>query len=622
MYAASARTLSGSLAEMERIIGDALFAGYVGYNGRAPGSTAAKKEDSADAGERNKSGGDARHTLVAYFEIMELASILCVDRETANLAIRTFRHTANNTSLRNRNVESLATAAFVSAAERRWHEYQEWLKQENGTGDSQEAGATDEDGNSPTTSTKQKWLTPPRRLTVEEISAAANLDRSEVLRYLKVVNVALRKQRPQNNSSITTHMPTFCKRLDLPESTRKLAIALAENAMQNNVCSRRNQGSISAAAIYLACQLEEIRKTQAEICRATTVTEVTLRKVHKELLSERDSIIPDWYVPVEKKEEDDSGEGDGPSSRHTSRPSSQEEAKSDTADASRSGTLADPTIAKKELSISLQPPPLPPGFQEKLAAGKGEKEEAKATPVSPQVPQQPANPNAMLAMLNNPAMQAFANAFSMMPRMMPPPPPPLPIPQPHGQAAPSNNPASKKQLESKTPGESTNPKADGAIGEKEEGSQNELPPNSGAAAPPMASMPTIPPPIPPIPSASSAGPSMATPIQPAVSGNLMAGMQSVMGMVQAVQAFQVLQQRQASSSQVSGSGTEHMNPLAMMAMAMAQAQNMGNSNPGLTPKPSVPEPKTAASTGTPVDQGNASENGTTKKNDLGSFSGR
>jgi transcription initiation factor TFIIB len=63
-------------------------------------------------------------------------------------------------------------------------------------------------------------------------------------------------------------------------------------------CTRRNPISISAAAIYLACQLEDKRKTQAEICKVTGLTEVTLRKVYKELLENWDDLLPPGYTPA------------------------------------------------------------------------------------------------------------------------------------------------------------------------------------------------------------------------------------------------------------------------------------------------------------------------------------
>lgn len=64
-----------------------------------------------------------------------------------------------------------------------------------------------------------------------------------------------------------------------------------------NYCSRRNPMSISAASIYLACQMEDARKTQAEICAVTGLTEVTLRKVYKEVLPHLHTVLPAGYQP-------------------------------------------------------------------------------------------------------------------------------------------------------------------------------------------------------------------------------------------------------------------------------------------------------------------------------------
>eukprot|EP00171_Calliarthron_tuberculosum_P019911 IDg19911t1 len=185
--------MSGALAEMERLIGDALYSGYVGYNGRAPGSSVRRDEQQQGNGERTKSGGDARHILVAYFEIKELASILGVDWQTSTLAIRIFRFTASNTSLRNRSVESLATAAFVAAVQRRIRDHEETAEAVN--------SGPSVNRDEPT------WVTKLRSLNVREIAHAANIDDSEVHRNLKVVNLALRKQRPDSYESVVAQMP-------------------------------------------------------------------------------------------------------------------------------------------------------------------------------------------------------------------------------------------------------------------------------------------------------------------------------------------------------------------------------------------------------------------------------
>lgn len=77
-----------------------------------------------------------------------------------------------------------------------------------------------------------------------------------------------------------------------------LATHIGEVVINKCFCTRRNPISISAAAIYLACQLEDKRKTQAEICKVTGLTEVTLRKVYKELLENWDDLLPSNYTPA------------------------------------------------------------------------------------------------------------------------------------------------------------------------------------------------------------------------------------------------------------------------------------------------------------------------------------
>jgi transcription initiation factor TFIIB len=79
---------------------------------------------------------------------------------------------------------------------------------------------------------------------------------------------------------------------------QELAAHIGEVVVNKCFCTRRNPISISAAAIYLACQLEDKRKTQAEICKVTGLTEVTLRKVYKELLENWDDLLPPDYTPA------------------------------------------------------------------------------------------------------------------------------------------------------------------------------------------------------------------------------------------------------------------------------------------------------------------------------------
>ncbi|KAJ6801932.1 uncharacterized protein M6B38_192675 [Iris pallida] len=195
--------------------------------------------------------------LRAYLQILEVGSVLGLDRDISDHAFQLFRDCSSSTCLRNRSVEALATAALVQAI----REAQE-----------------------------------PR--TLQEISAASNLPQKEIGKYIKILGEALKLSQPINSNSISVHMPRFCTLLQLNKSAQELAAHIGEVVINKCFCTRRNPISISAAAIYLACQLEDKRKTQAEICKVTGLTEVTLRKVYKELLENWDDLLPPNYTPA------------------------------------------------------------------------------------------------------------------------------------------------------------------------------------------------------------------------------------------------------------------------------------------------------------------------------------
>lgn len=195
--------------------------------------------------------------LRAYLQIIDVSSILGLDYDVCDHAFQLFRDCSSSTCLRNRSVEALATAALVQAI----REAQE-----------------------------------PR--TLQEISLAANLPQKEIGKYIKILGEALQLSQPINSNSISVHMPRFCTLLQLNKSAQVLATHIGEVVINKCFCTRRNPISISAAAIYLACQLEDKRKTQAEICKVTGLTEVTLRKVYKELLENWDDLLPSNYTPA------------------------------------------------------------------------------------------------------------------------------------------------------------------------------------------------------------------------------------------------------------------------------------------------------------------------------------
>ncbi|WZY86526.1 hypothetical protein YC2023_032910 [Brassica napus] len=255
IFARSSLSFSGHLAELERTL------------------------------ELASSGSNSSSTVVvdnlrAYMQIIDVASILGLDCDISEHAFQLFRDCCSATCLRNRSVEALATACLVQAI----REAQE--------------PRTLQVARDPTSSMNLIFCSATSLFCLYEISIAANVQQKEIGKYIKILGEALQLSQPINSNSISVHMPRFCTLLQLNKSAQELATHIGEVVINKCFCTRRNPISISAAAIYLACQLEDKRKTQAEICKITGLTEVTLRKVYKELLENWDDLLPSNYTPA------------------------------------------------------------------------------------------------------------------------------------------------------------------------------------------------------------------------------------------------------------------------------------------------------------------------------------
>ncbi|MBA0618169.1 hypothetical protein Godav_027552, partial [Gossypium davidsonii] len=281
LFLRSSLSFSGHLAELERIL----------------------ELSSSSAPSATSSSTVVVDNLRAYMQILDVASILGLDCDISDHAFQLFRDCCSATCLRNRSVEALATAALVQAI----REAQEpRTLQFSVKADLVERYITRNQVNllpqlrivPKVVKVKSEHLTVNRDDFAWEISIAANVPQKEIGKYIKILGEALQLSQPINSNSISVHMPRFCTLLQLNKSAQELATHIGEVVINKCFCTRRNPISISAAAIYLACQLEDKRKTQAEICKVTGLTEVTLRKVYKELLENWDDLLPSNYTPA------------------------------------------------------------------------------------------------------------------------------------------------------------------------------------------------------------------------------------------------------------------------------------------------------------------------------------
>jgi len=91
----------------------------------------------------------------------------------------------------------------------------------------------------------------------------------------------------------------------LDEDTKCLAKRIANSAVRLSLGQNKQHKSLSGAALWLACVLQGKKVTQANFCQAIQLTEVTLRKVYKELVQDEEGRVV-WtqlcggtYTPVQ-----------------------------------------------------------------------------------------------------------------------------------------------------------------------------------------------------------------------------------------------------------------------------------------------------------------------------------
>lgn len=137
--------------------------------------------------------------------------------------------------------------------------------------------------------------------TFKEICAVSKISKKEIGRSFKLILKALET----SVELITTgdFMSRFCSNLGLPPSVQKAATHIARKAVDLDIVPGRSPISVAAAAIYMASQASEDKKTQKEIGDIAGVADVTIRQSYKLMYPRARELFPDdfrFYTPIEQ----------------------------------------------------------------------------------------------------------------------------------------------------------------------------------------------------------------------------------------------------------------------------------------------------------------------------------
>jgi len=120
--------------------------------------------------------------------------------------------------------------------------------------------------------------------TLDEISVCMGIEKKELgqcYRYVaRELGLRILPVRPG------MYVSRFAERLDVSGCVQSSARDLIDDAADRDLLSGKNPTGIAAAALYIACLLEDEKRTQKEVADVAGVTEVTVRNRYRELVDE------------------------------------------------------------------------------------------------------------------------------------------------------------------------------------------------------------------------------------------------------------------------------------------------------------------------------------------------
>lgn len=128
----------------------------------------------------------------------------------------------------------------------------------------------------------------PRSL--DEISEFTKAGRKDVARCYRLLLRDLGIRIPMSDPA--DYVPRIANVLGLSGDAIKSAIEILRKARDAGVTAGKDPAGLAAAAVYIAAQLHDERRTQKEVANVAGVTEVTVRNRYKELIKALNLQIP------------------------------------------------------------------------------------------------------------------------------------------------------------------------------------------------------------------------------------------------------------------------------------------------------------------------------------------
>lgn len=117
--------------------------------------------------------------------------------------------------------------------------------------------------------------------TLKEVAAASSVKRKDVARCYRLLLRELNIRMPVEDP--VRCVSKIASKVRIPIKAQRTAIKILGEAKKRGVVSGKDPMGLAAAALYVACVIDDVKKTQKEIAEVANVTEVTVRNRYKGL---------------------------------------------------------------------------------------------------------------------------------------------------------------------------------------------------------------------------------------------------------------------------------------------------------------------------------------------------
>ncbi len=117
--------------------------------------------------------------------------------------------------------------------------------------------------------------------TLKEVASASSVKKKDVARCYRLLLKELDMKMPVEDP--VRCVSKIASKVKIPVKTQRAGIKILGEAKKRGVVSGKDPMGLAAAALYVACVLDDVKKTQKEIAEVANVTEVTVRNRYKGL---------------------------------------------------------------------------------------------------------------------------------------------------------------------------------------------------------------------------------------------------------------------------------------------------------------------------------------------------